>query len=167
VIAKKCFGLEELLSESNAKFFAAIIKSEPSDEYAAAAVAVLAQLGYDTSSTNDWFVSSAALINALNTPDCDDLKIKAKNFVASSIDFIRMQPGFETFPKSKKLRADPQNKEFFDLYDGFIASTLAIHKNPLPAEAYFNSQTSAFYAHVMVLLLDIKISSSESSSESN
>jgi hypothetical protein len=82
------------------------------------------------------------------------------NFLEHCFGLIRAQPGFKTFPISKKLRKDPKNKEFWDIIDKTNAEIMAIKDNPAEAAVHFNMKTAETYARIIVLCSQVVIPSS-------
>jgi hypothetical protein len=111
------------------------------------------------------FAALRDLIEALNTPGCTDIAQKVDNYIEASNKFMRSQPGFETFPKSKKLRKDPRNKAFFDLYDSISAGMEFIKSNPQSASTFFNSEAAASFGRFTILMSEVVIPECSSESE--
>jgi hypothetical protein len=157
-----------LLAKAHSDLFANIVnQSGDTSEYEAAIASLLKHLGMDTTLMNGFFVALKDLIAGLNTPGCVDLEARTASYRESTYQLMRSQPGFKTFPISKKLRKDPKNSEFFALVDQAEILTRAMAENPQAPSTYFNEGTAAIFSHYMILWSQIEVTSSESSCESD
>jgi hypothetical protein len=155
-----------MLTETYLGFFKAVAEGNCIDESNASVRHIFDQVGFsNTELTPKWGDALKELIEAVNTPGCKDFQAKVDRYIEVAFEFFRSQPGLKSFPKSKKLRKNPKNKEFFDIVDEVLANIRSIPSNPEAAKAMFNEETAAVFAHAM--FLSSKLVTDCSSSESS
>jgi hypothetical protein len=159
---KKCFELqtpEEIFAERFTNFFSIAINDGCLDEAEKQLSEIMRQVGIEIKAGIDknFYESLKTFIDTLNTPNvkqCDLEKI-VEAFIESVTKFVQSQRGLEDFPNCEKLRKNPENREFFSLYDKLSDFTRNIAGNPGPASVYFNAEIAKAYARFGVLFGEI------------
>jgi hypothetical protein len=142
-------------------FFDVVVKGGDLEKAEVEHEKVLDSIGANRTYLSEYVYALKALADALDegrhsqeSERCEFNKL-VDQYIESVDKNIMAQPGMENFKKSKKLRSNSLNKEFFELYDELVAQTVLVKTNPATAPTLFNSVSSKKYARVVYLLDEI------------
>lgn len=83
------------------------------------------------------------------------IKIIVDEYVNAFIAFVDAQPGLKDLIMNQKLRDDPQNTEFFTLYEQFLAALNEIATDSKKASSYFNESLANNQARFIVVMAEM------------
>jgi hypothetical protein len=147
---RKCFDLQEILSQNYLNSFKAAAEGNSVEKYDADTVKVFKQLGINTEFLQEVDKTRRDVIEVINDPNCTDIKLRVQRYIDSIYAFFRSQHGFETYPESKELRKNIENSDFFNLTDRLMNSIRMIPENLQSIK--FDDNTADEFAQAVFLL---------------